>query len=75
MKDTVLEQSKTFTREEIEILLPGGFEREYMRQCARCNTNERAYLETEKIYYAITSENKYASYESFRVVKNRKFKK
>lgn len=53
----------------------GGFIKRYMANLKVSKTNEDAYNLTEEEFYKEFGINKYSSYDSFRVVKNRRFKK
>jgi len=53
----------------------GGFIKRYMANLKKCRTNEDAYNLTEEEFMKEFGTNKYSSYDSFRVVKNRRFKK
>lgn len=52
-----------------------GFINRYMNNLKKCRTNEEAYELTEQEYKSEYGIQKYSSYDSFRVVKNRKFKR
>lgn len=53
----------------------GGFIKRYMMNLKKCRTNEEAYEKTEEEFQKEFGVSKYSSYDSFRVVKNRRFKK
>ena len=52
-----------------------GFERRYLYNIKITKTYIEAYKKTEKEYFKIFQENRYASYDSFRNVRNRYLKK
>lgn len=49
----------------------GGFIKEYFAQLKETTSTRAAYEATEAIYNAKHSKNRYSSFESFKVVKNR----
>ena len=60
---------------EIEILAllsASGFERKFHKNCKLSKTYEDAYELTEEEYEKHFGKRRYASYDSFRVTKNRK---
>tara|TARA_R110001606_G_scaffold396298_1_gene570164 strand:- start:1212 stop:1424 length:213 start_codon:yes stop_codon:yes gene_type:complete len=60
---------------EILVLLsPAGFEKRFHKNCKDFKNYEQAYEETEKEYKKHFLKRRYASYDSFRVTKNRKIR-
>jgi|TARA_R100001594_G_scaffold33325_1_gene61754 hypothetical protein len=60
---------------EIEILAllsPSGFEKRFHKNCQKSKTYYDAYELTEQEYEKNFGKRRYASYDSFRVTKNRK---
>ena len=61
---------------EILVLLSArGFQEKFHSNCKITKTYIKAYEETEKEYESYFGKRKYSSYDSFRVVMNRKRKK
>ena len=52
-----------------------GFNQRFEQNMRVCNTYKNAYLKTEEQYKDVFVEKKYASYDSFRIVRARKMKK
>tara|TARA_R100000664_G_scaffold4828_1_gene9559 strand:+ start:2092 stop:2307 length:216 start_codon:yes stop_codon:yes gene_type:complete len=52
-----------------------GFNQRFEQNMRVCNTYKNAYLKTEEQYKDVFGEKKYASYDSFRIVRARKMKK
>lgn len=61
--------------EILALLSPSGFEKRFHKHCKTCKTYEDAYEETEKEYESHFERRRYASYDSFRVTRNRKRRK
>lgn len=59
----------------LALLSPRGFEERFHKLCKLHKTYVRAYEETEREYESHFGKRRYASYDSFRVVMNRKNKK
>jgi hypothetical protein len=60
--------------EILALLSPAGFEKRFHKNCKLAKTNEEAYEITEKEYEAHFMKRRYASYDSFRVTKNKKIR-
>lgn len=58
--------------EILALLSPSGFEKRFHKYCKESKTYEDAYELTEKEYETNFGKRRYASYDSFRVTKNRK---
>ena len=75
MKETMLGRSNA---DKIDIermqkfMQPGGFAAVFLENCAKSKTREYAYLLTEAEYESFFNCTKYSSYDSFRVVNNRR---
>ena len=52
-----------------------GFNQRYEQNMRVCNTYKNAYLKTEEQYEGVFGQKKYASYDSFRIIRSRKMKK
>jgi hypothetical protein len=61
-------------KKEPAFVTPEGFLHKYFQNCRKCKTNLEAYELTETEYATKFGVNKYSSYDSFRIIKNRKFK-
>ncbi len=64
----------TIPLEILVLLSPRGFEERFHSHCKTQKTYIKAYEETEKEYQDHFGKRRYASYDSFRVVMNRKMK-
>lgn len=60
--------------EILALLSPAGFEKRFHKNCKLSKTNEEAYEITEKEYETHFMKRRYASYDSFRVTKNKKIR-
>tara|TARA_R100001463_G_scaffold123992_1_gene180878 strand:+ start:1071 stop:1280 length:210 start_codon:yes stop_codon:yes gene_type:complete len=58
--------------EILALLSPSGFEKRFHKYCKESKTYEDAYELTEEEYEKNFGKRRYASYDSFRVTKNRK---
>lgn len=58
--------------EILALLSPSGFEKRFHKHCQETKTYEDAYELTEEEYEKNFGKRRYASYDSFRVTKNRK---
>jgi hypothetical protein len=58
--------------EILALLSPSGFEKKFHQNCKIAKTYEDAYELTEQEYENNFGKRRYASYDSFRVTKNRK---
>ena len=58
--------------EILALLSPAGFEKRFHKNCQGAKNYEDAYELTEKEYEENFGKRRYASYDSFRVTKNRK---
>ena len=58
--------------EILALLSPSGFEKRFHKNCKLSKTYEDAYELTEQEYEFNFEKRRYASYDSFRVTKNRK---
>ena len=65
----------TIKLEILVLLSPEGFEERFHHYCRHEKTNVKAYEAVEKEYEHHYGKRRYASYDSFRVVMNRKLKK
>lgn len=63
------------SKEEQKLLTPEGFIAQFYVFCTEYMTQEEAYLATERKFNGIYGKNKYASFECFREIKNRKLRK
>ena len=52
-----------------------GFNQRFEQNMRVCNTYKNAYLKTDAQYQGAFGQKKYASYDSFRIVRARKMKK
>ena len=52
-----------------------GFNQRFEQNMRVCNTYKNAYLKTEELYQGAFGQKKYASYDSFRIVRAIKMKK
>jgi len=64
----------TIPLEILVLLSPRGFEERFHNHCKNQKTYSAAYEETEKEYESYFGKRRYSSYDSFRVVMNRKMK-
>ena len=60
--------------EILALLSPAGFEKRFHKNCKEVKNYEEAYELTEKEYEENFGKRRYASYDSFRVTKNRKIR-
>tara|TARA_R110002153_G_scaffold70085_2_gene184589 strand:+ start:412 stop:624 length:213 start_codon:yes stop_codon:yes gene_type:complete len=60
--------------EILSLLSPAGFEKRFYKNCQTTKSNEQAYEKTEKEYEKYFLKRRYASYDSFRVTKNKKIR-
>ena len=58
--------------EILALLSPSGFEKRFHKHCKEAKNYAEAYELTEKEYELNFGKRRYASYDSFRVTKNRK---
>ena len=56
---------------DVHLMDPHKFNQRYEKYAQECRTYEEAYQQTERDYRRIFGVNKYASYDSFRVVRSR----
>ncbi len=64
----------TIPLEILVLLSPRGFEERFHKHCKDTNTYVEAYERTEQEYTDYFGKTRYASYDSFRVVMQRKMK-
>ena len=64
----------TIPLEILVLLSPRGFEERFHKNCKECKTYTEAYEKTESEYEEYFGKKRYASYDSFRVVMQRKMK-
>ena len=64
----------TIPLEILVLLSPRGFEERFHKNCKECKTYVEAYEKTENEYEEYFGKKRYASYDSFRVVMQRKMK-
>lgn len=55
----------------LELLQPAGFARKFYELLPFYETQEQTYLAVEKLHHTAFKKNKYANFESFRVVRDR----
>lgn len=60
--------------EILSLLSPAGFEKRFHKNCQIINNYRMAYEMTEKTYQENFGKRRYASYDSFRVTKNKKIR-
>ena len=60
--------------EILSLLSPAGFEKRFHKNCRIINNYRTAYEMTEKTYQEHFGKRRYASYDSFRVTKNKKIR-
>lgn len=65
----------TIPIEILALLSPRGFEDRFHQHCKKEKTYRRAYEETEKEYSEYFGKTRYSGYDSFRVCRDRKYKK
>ena len=66
-----MKRSNTIELEILALLSPSGFEKRFHKHCKLSRTYEDAYELTERDYESNFGKRRYASYDSFRVTKNR----
>ena len=59
----------------LKLISFAGFNQRFEQNMRVCNTYKNAYLKTEELYQGAFGQKKYASYDSFRIVRARKMKK
>lgn len=62
-------------KEDIELNSIEGFEKRYFEYLEICRTASEAFKKANDDYFRIFGHDKYSSYDSFRIVRNRKMKK
>jgi hypothetical protein len=64
-----------YNKNIIKFLSFEGFNEKFESNMRLCSTYKKAYLKTETEFKKVFGEQKYASYDSFRMVRSRKIKK
>ena len=61
-----------YNKKILKFLSFDGFNQRFEQNMRLCNTYKNAYFKTEEQFEGIFGENKYASYDSFRITRSRK---
>lgn len=70
-----IRMDKKYSKEVLALLESEGFISQFYIFCTEYETQEEAYLATERKYRGFFGKNRYANFESFREIKNRKLRK